>query len=240
MKATNEKNKRRSTAFRGGRAGFTLLETVTVTAILSFIATAVLTLFGTANHLFRAGNVAADIDEQARLAVSMVAGELKQTGCFTDEDTGKRYIYIFEEGGASGDFSAYSHSPVQHQAEDGTAADGPTREVVFRTVEDVDGDGYLIDAGTGAIEWSPDEISYQLRTGPDGINQLERRVNNSSPKIIARFVERFAVDDITTDASVPYGQVRIMIHLRKKTTDGRIIKASYSTLVSMRNYDWEQ
>ncbi len=222
-----------------GQAGLTLIEMVATTGLLSFLIIALFCLFSAANHLFRAGNVSADIEEQARLAITQVTSDLKQSGFYNDPASGKAYPYIFAGAAADGLFIEYTHSPAQHEAEEGTPAYGPTKEVVFRLAEDVDGDGYKTDSTTGRIEWGPNEISYQLRTGPNGINRLEKRVNNASPKVVARFVERIAFDDMYSDPTIPYGQIRVVIHMRKKTTDGRIIKAGHATMVKMRNFERE-
>ena len=221
------------------QAGMTMLEMIAVTGLLSFLVIALFCLFSTANHLFRAGDVSADIDEQARLALTQITGELKQTGFFTDDISGKTYPYFFDDGNAEDPFSEYTRGPAQHQAEEDTPAYGPTREIIFRLAEDVDGNGYKTDACTGKIEWGPDEISYQIRTGSDGVNRLEKRVNNASPVIVASYVERITFDDIYTDPTVPFGQVRVIIHMRKKATDGRIVKSSYATKVKMRNFERE-
>jgi len=217
--------------------GHSLLETMCVVGILALVTLALLTLFSTSNSLFRAGNVSADVEEQGRIALMNIADEIKEAGFFTDPDSGESYPYIFPEGQPESPFWEYYHTPAQHQAEPGTPAYGPTREIVFRMAEDLDGDGYKTASDTGEIEWGPDEIAYVLVTGPDGVNQVERRVNNGPGQIIARYVERLCFDDINTDATVPYGQIKVTLHMRKTTSDGRVVKASYSTLVRMRNYE---
>lgn len=217
--------------------GYTLLETLGVVTLLSFVTVALFSLFGSANSLFRAGDVKADIEEQGRIALMNIAEEMKETGYYTAQASGKSYPYIFADGAPVAPFLAYAHTPALHQAESGTAAFGPTREIVFRMAQDLDGDGYKTSSATGKIEWGPDEIAYVLVTAADGVNQIERRVNNASPKVVARFVERLCFDNMSTDASVPYGQIRVTLHLRKMTSNGRIVKAVYSTLVKMRNYE---
>ena len=224
-------------AQKGSQKGHTLLEMMCVVAILGGVIVALMTLFGTANSLFRSGDVKADIEERGRIALMSIADEIKQAGYFTDPDNGRSYPYIFDEGAPESPFYAYYHTPAQHDAEPDTAAYGPTREIVFRMADDLDGDGYLTASDTGAIEWGPDEIAYVLVTSPDGVNQIERRVNNGSPQVVARNVERLCFDDIDTDPAVPYGQIRVTLHMRRTTSDGRVVKTSYSTLVKMRNYE---
>ncbi len=217
--------------------GHTLLEMTAVTAILAFVSIALLSLLGTASALFHGGNEKANIEEQGRKALMQISSEIKQAGYFTDETTNASYPYIFSDNTAAGCFADYTHTPAVHQAEEGTSAFGSTREIVFLMAEDADGDGINTDYLTGEIEWSADEISYVLVAGADGVNRLERRVNNGSPELVARYVERLCFDDCTTDASVPYGQIRVTLHMRKTTSDGRVIKAMYSTLVKMRNFE---
>jgi type II secretory pathway component PulJ len=217
--------------------GHTLLEMIATVAIIGCLLVGLFKLFASANTLFRAGDAKADLEERGRIAVMSMVNELRQSGYMTDGVTGKSYPYIFTNGSAQAPFASYSHTPAQHQAEAGTAAYGPTHEIVFRMTADLDGDGLRTAHATGAVEWSPDEVAYVLVTAADGVNQIERRVNNASPKIVARYVERMCFDDNATDSSVPYGQIRLTVHMRKTTTDGRVVKASYSTLVKMRNYE---
>lgn len=219
------------------QSGTTLLEMTMVVLIIGCLTLGLCKLFAAANSLFRAGDVKADIEEHGRIAMMNIANDLRQTGYFTDPVTNKSYPYIFTNGAAQAPFSLHAHTPAQHQAEPGSIAYGPTREIVFRITADLDGDGVRTSSATGQIEWGPDEISYVLVTAPDGVNQLERRSNGGSPAIVARYVERICFDDSSTDSSVPYGQVRLILHMRKTTTDGRVVKANYSTLVKMRNYE---
>ena len=55
--------------------------------------------------------------------------------------------------------------------------------------------------------------------------------------MVASYVERVTFDTIYSDPTVPYGQVRLVIHMRKTDSDGRVIKASYSSMVKMRNFE---
>jgi prepilin-type N-terminal cleavage/methylation domain-containing protein len=217
--------------------GTTLLEMMIVVAIIGCLAIGMFKLFAAANCLFRAGNAKADIEEQGRIAAMGIANELRQSGYYMDPVTGKSYPHIFADGAALWPFSSHAHTPARHHAEVGTSAYGPSREVVFRITADLDGDGVRTASATGDIEWGADEISYVLVTAGDGVNQVERRVNGGSPKIVARYVERMLFDDSATDSGVPYGQVRLTLYMRKTTSDGRVVKASYSTIVKMRNYE---
>jgi prepilin-type N-terminal cleavage/methylation domain-containing protein len=221
----------------GGERGTTLLEMMIVVAIIGCLAVGLFKLFASANSLFRAGDAKADIEEQGRVAAMSIANELRQSGYYTDPVTLKSYPYIFADGAAQSPFSAHSHTPAQHHAEAGTSAYGPSHEIVFRITADLDGDGVRTASATGDIEWNASEISYVLVTAADGVNQVERRVNGGSPKIVARYVERMCFDDNATDSSVSYGQIRLTLYMRKTTTDGRVVKASYSTIVKMRNYE---
>ena len=215
----------------------TLIELIAMTGVMALVISALFCAFTVANQLFRAGDTAVNLEEQARQAMTQITSELKQTGYYYDDATGKDYPYVFANASADGFFASYSHTPAQHAAEEGTAAYGTTKEIIFRMAEDLDGDGYKIDASTGQIEWGADEISYQLRTDEDGVNHLERRVNNATPQVIASHVERITFDTIYSDSTIPYGQVRLVIHMRKTNTDGRIIKAAYSSMVKMRNFE---
>jgi prepilin-type N-terminal cleavage/methylation domain-containing protein len=217
--------------------GFTLLEMMMVVIMISCLTLGLFKLFAAANTLFRSGDVKADIEEHGRMAMMSIANDLRQTGYFTDPVSGKSYPYIFTDGNAQSPFSSQWHAAAHHSAEAGSPAHGPTREIVFRMTADLDGNGVRTSAATGQIEWGPAEISYVLVTASDGVNELQRRVNGGSPTIVARYVERVCFDDSATDSNVPYGQVRLTLHMRKTTTDGRVVKTIYSTLIKMRNYE---
>lgn len=208
------------------RRGHSLLEMTCVVGLLSFVTLALFPLFSTANTLFDAGDAKADIEEQGRRALMSISAEIKEAGYVTDSVTGASYPYIFSDGAAAGRFAAYSHSTPSQ-----------CREIVFRMVKDLDGDGFKTDSASGDIEWGADEISYLLVAGADGVNRLERRVNNGSPRIVARFVERVRFDDSGTDSSIPYGQIRVTLEMKKVSPEGRAIRTTYSTLVRMRNYE---
>lgn len=217
---------KKSKIWRGAPRGHSLLEMTCAVGLLSFITLSLFPLFSTAGTLFRAGDAKADIEEQGRRALMSVSAEIKEAGYLTDAVTGASYPYIFSEGAASGCFAAYSHTTATQ-----------SREIVFRMAQDLDGDGYKTDSLTGDIEWGADEVSYLLIPEADGGSRLERRVNNGSPQVVARFVERVCFDDCTTDSSIPYGQIRVTLHMKKTAPDGRAIRATYSTLVKMRNYE---
>ena len=99
----------------------------------------------------------------------------------------------------------------------------------------------------------PEEIAYVVNTGPDGINQLERRTVDGMDGLngtltgqsyaIATYIERLVVDDIggspDADGSTTVNktnQVRVTLYFAQpSSTGGSVIQTQLTGVVTMRN-----
>jgi hypothetical protein len=113
---------------------------------------------------------------------------------------------------------------------------GPNREIVFLQPADADGNAVPDVGADGNLVWSPNEISYVVVTGADGVNYLQRRVNAGQPLRIASHVERVVFDDqITSGFAIPPRSIRVQIFFREPDEEGSLIRYSTQALTRMRN-----
>ncbi len=236
-----------------GNKGFTVLEMAIAGAFFIIMIGAVLVSLDRAARLYAHGVTQADLQVQAIKAMGQMVKELRNAGFIVIDESqpnpyynGNMYPYVVVTEGyasAAGEYWwKHDHYPAQHQAEPGDPAYGPTREVIFKTPWNTDGswadydmDGFPLDASTGAIEWSSEEISYVLVTDPTGTNVLQRRVNGATPRVLARHVERVTFDTQYSDPTVNAHQIVISLYLTQTTKHGRTLSASIVSSVNMRN-----
>ena len=235
-------------------AGFSLVEVLIVLAIFAVVMLGIFQTLHYATRFYAHGSTQAELQIEAIKAMELMTSELRQGGVLLidpdEEDpyyNGNLYPYIFADGDADVDgffphFSVHNHAPAEHDPIPGSSADGPTREIVFRTIRnpdgtlaDHDGDGNATDNVTGAIEWCDDEISYVLITDSGGTNLLQRRVNGQAPRAIARDVERITFDTMYTDNQVRLYQVVISLYLDRIDPNGRHLRTTIVSTVNLRN-----
>jgi len=209
--------------------GLTLVEILISSGIFSFMILVMAVTLTSSWGVFDSGVTRAGLQEEAREIIDRITEKLKQSGRAEG-----LYPYIFEDGYAEGIFSDYYHEPAVHDAEEGSMAFGPTREIVFKCVADNDGDGYPTDATTGAIEWGDDEYAIVLETNDRGENELLLLVNGVTSEILGTDVERIDFEDHTVDTELPISQMRITVHLRRSTHD-RMVRYSLNSAIMMRN-----
>jgi Tfp pilus assembly protein PilE len=231
--------------FESTTGGKTLLELMVVIGLLSILSLLAFEAFWMFARMSKRGDVKAELQQKGREALKKIVEELQQSGFVENGTAGNPlddYPYIFTDGNALAPYSSFAHTPAQHQAESGSSADGPTREIVFRLPEDKNNDGMIYDDKTGRIEWGNEEFAYVLVTGKDGVNRLERRIHSSGAqvgrRVLAEDVERVIFDSIYTDSSVQYNQIVVTLFLRRKTEDGAVTVA-LATSVDLRNSDRE-
>ena len=225
--------------------GKTLLELMVVIGLLSILSLLAFEAFWMFARMSKRGDVKAELQQKGREALKEIVEELQQSGFLENGDPANpldNYPYIFTDGNAQVPYSSFAHTPAQHQAESGSSADGPTREIVFRLPKDKNNDGIIYDDKTGRIEWGNEDIAYVLVTGNDGVNRLERRVHSAGAqvgyRVIAEDVERVTFDSIYTDSAIQYNQIVVTLFLMRKTDDG-FVTVALATSVDLRNSDRE-
>jgi hypothetical protein len=218
--------------------GYSILEMTVSMAILVIVLAGSFGALSASRSIFQTGVTLSSLQDQARKALDQISREVRQSGTVMN-DPYSPYPYLFVDGNAEGYYAHHWHPPTVSHASPGDPDYGPNREIVFRMAEDVDGDGFLTDATTGEIEWGPNEISYVVITAADGVNELQRRINGYSPVTVVRNVERLVFDDYHTDPELTKNQISIVIHIRKSTRTGRVLRSYLSTTVNMRN-SWEE
>ena len=223
---------------RGRKRGFTLVE-VTIVLVISLL------LFGSLAAISRSGSnlieaQSGDLDMQgtAARAMSVILSDLRQTGK-VDLGGGLVYPYLYSDGAAAGAFAAYSHPPAVLHVAAASPANGPSQEILFKTLKDLDGDGKFTNAATGAIEWSGEDYGYALVTGPDGVNRLMRQVNGAGGTLVATGVERVLFEDQTDDATLGANQIRVNLFLGIPDPNplhpGSYLVENFHFVVNMRN-----
>jgi hypothetical protein len=113
------------------------------------------------------------------------------------------------------------------------------REVVFRLAADMDGDGRVVSAATGNIEWDDALVGYVLIPNNRGtLDLVRRRVDAAgvvTDETICRCVEALTFDSVDTKNVLPIDAVEVHLHLRRVTTRGETQRLHLATTVAMRN-----
>jgi len=212
------------------RAGFGLIELLLGITILSiFLGSLALS----SSSMLKMG-LAADVKSQAEQvgATTLLAilDDLRLSG-----DAGP-YPYLFTAGVAENGFELHSHVPADEHAQEGDEDFGPDRELVFLHPADENRDGKPDFDADGDLLWGPTEISYVLVTAPDGVNELQRRLDGVRQRTLARHVERVVFDDITTSGfEVPLASIRVRVWFRLPDGNGGFLRHRVEATVGLRN-----
>lgn len=222
---------------RARSAGFTLIEVTIATAMFGALMAAFVMIGSMTLGAYAEESSRASLFTSGTRALARIQGDLRETGRRTVGAGGQQrsYPYLFTDGGASGYFAPYAHTPIAPNVEPGSPANGPSREIVFLQTKDLDGDGYPTDHATGQTEWGPDDFLYVLRKGASNVNELVRETNGNFAEILARHVERMVFDDQTTDATLGPNVVRVRLFLVSKDVHGQPVSVTLESLINMRN-----
>lgn len=222
------------------QAGFTLMEAMMVLLIASVAAAGMTAVFNANANLLGVESVDQELQSEGERALVTIIRDIRETGRVLDVGgvSDADYPYFFANGVATGSFSGYSHTPATQHVPSSSPAYGPSTEIVFKVLADVDGDGKVTDQGDGSIEWDTDDFGYLLVTGADGINRLMRRnLTDGTETTVATHVERVIFEDRTIDASLGLNHVRITLHFAKEDPNrpGWYSKRFLVSVVNMRN-----
>lgn len=216
---------------RHERCGFTLVEVVITLAITAVVVGAIAQSVAGMKGLNASADAQTELAESGNRALRRVLADLKRTGFATVD--GLVYPYVFDNGGPGVDFAIHAHATADSLADWPVPA---SREIVFRIPDDADQNGIPDLDVDGSLNWDPQEYSYVLITGPDGINRLQRRVDGGGERTVARYVDRIVIDDaITSGFQIPLDTLRVRIDMAKPDGDGRIHELTLQGLVRARN-----
>lgn len=249
----------------GTKAGIGLVEIVISATILLLLAASMVEAVSRVGALGNSGNTDGKISLGIEDAMRSITGDLRASGFVTVGLKSYPYLFDNGEP-TNPDFGAHAHEPAVEHAEDDEADFGANREIVFvrpafeQMAQDEDGVNYdLVDDdgndialpgdvtivkrydfpvidGAGSAGFRPEEISYVLVTAADGQNELQRRVDGGTPRIVARGVERLVFDTSITDpVGVPVGAVRARLWLRLRDGEGMVHRQFAETVVRLQN-----
>jgi prepilin-type N-terminal cleavage/methylation domain-containing protein len=242
--------------------GFTLVEMMIV-LVISLVVFGGFTLAVTDAVDFSVHGVgAADLQEIGRTALDQIKRDLQSTGRFMDADLALLLPHVFSNGQPDPAMDpAFLHDTAYLGA---LAATFPTpppwptpaspppfvapgseiqplgiRECVFRLPQDLDGDGRIVSAATGEIEWGEELFGYVLVPNARGtLDLVRRRVDDAgvvTDETICRCVEALTFDSVDTKNILPLDAVEVHLHLRRVTTRGETQRLHLATTLAMRN-----
>jgi len=211
-------------------AGLGLLELLFASAILALFLGGLALSSRSMLRMGLASDARSKAQELGCAALAAILADLRLSGARAP------YPYLFDDGAAAPPFGANAHAPADEHAAPGEPDYGPNRELVFALPADADGDGEPdFDAG-GELAWDAREFAYVLVTAPDGTNQLERRVDGRTQRVIARDVERVVFDDFTSSGfALPLGSIRVRLWFRVPDGNGGRYRHRVEATVGMRN-----
>lgn len=216
------------------RSAFTVLEMLISLTLLGLLAGALTEALQTMRGLSNASNTQSTIQSAAEHALKLICGDLKRSGFVTVG--GIDYPYLFDNGVVVPPFGAHAHPPALKDAVVGDADFGPNREIVFLQPRDNDVNDIPDLDAAGNLIWNPTEFSYIVRTGPDGVNYLQRRSNGAAPRTIASHIERIAFDsNASTGFVLPINSVRVRIFFRRVDAKGVLHRYAVESTCKLRN-----
>ncbi|MEM7311306.1 MAG: prepilin-type N-terminal cleavage/methylation domain-containing protein [Planctomycetota bacterium] len=219
---------------RHGRSGFSLLEMVISSAILTILGLTVTLAMRNMTNLAHTSSARARVQRNGGEALTMVLADLRRSG-FVEVD-GRDYPHLFEDGDAELPFELHAHDVAESVAEDSDYDFGVNREIVLVAPLDGNGDGQPDVDGAGQLVWDTQEISYVLRTNGDGRNVVERRLDGVNPEIVAWDVERLVFDNAESSGwVVPLSAIRVQIFFRTQDDRGQEIKYFVEGTARLRN-----
>lgn len=227
---------RRLHSMRRALRGMTVIELAISTCLLILLSGSLTAALINVRGVFQEGTIQSRMQDSAARVLRLVSQELRRSGFVTQ---GVDYPYLFDDGVTNAAFAVHAHAAAVEHAQAGDPDFGVNREIVFilpNMLTDAFGDEAPELDANGFIVWDPAEVSFGVRTGADGVNYLERRVNAANPRRLASHVERILFDDPTTSAgAVPNGSVRVQIFFRQVDEKGVVHRHRAEATVALRN-----
>ncbi len=223
---------------RRGRVGATVLEVAISSLLMLMTAGATVRSVMDMKGAATITSASTKLTEQGERALARIIDDLRRSGFVAVG--GRTYPHLFEDGIAGFDFAAHGHVP----AEQSVSAEDPDyvtpRSIVFLQPADDDpvgtaGHGRPDVDVNGRLVWGAAEFSY-LVVSVNGRNQLQRRTNGGSPRVIASDVEWVRFDDAATPGvDLPANALRVRLALRTVDAQGRVVTWNGDATVRLRN-----
>jgi len=220
----------------GKSAGFTFTEMMISATILVGLAGIIAGTMGGLSTMTVSGSVQNQLQDMAERALSSILDDLRKSGWVTKDS--HVFPAFFEDGAPEPEWlQPHAHLAPIRTARLGEVDYGPSREIVFLAPADSDNDNRPdVDMNTGQMAWDTRHFSYVLVPGPNGHNQLERRIDGGMPQVVAHHVERMTIEDSeATLFEIPLKAVRVRLWLRKNDSGGVIHRHRVEAVVQLRN-----
>jgi len=187
--------------------GLTIAEAFIASAIFLGMLSIMYSAYMAGNNLWDATKTKADLQAQARLGLSIMVNELRNTTRTADETVNPSPNLKIIPSNAN------------------------NRNIDFYLPEDNNNDGYITDGG-GDIEWDiNNKIQYQYIPG----QRVLRRLEKGNQRIICRDVQDVRFLDIDIDNTLNRNELRIILTLSREVSGGRDITFSITSVVKLRN-----
>lgn len=188
-------------------SGLTIVEAFVASAIFFGMLAVMYSAYTTGTGLWDATKTKADLQAQARLALSTMINELRNATRTADESVNPSPNLKIVPSNAN------------------------NRNIDFYLPEDNNNDGYITDS-SGDIEWGmSNKIQYQYIPG----QRVLRRLEKGEQRIIARNVQDVQFMDIDIDNTLNRNELRIALTLSRQVAGGRNITFSITSVVKLRN-----
>ncbi len=185
--------------------GLTLAETLISTAILAVISAIMLSFFIQGSSLWHLITNQSDLRSAARNAMNYMTQELRKATRASSENPSPNLTIPSKPNNNSVDF----YLPI-----------------------DLDENGFIINATTGATEWdTSNKIQYQYVPGQKQLRRLEK----GNFYNIANDVVLIEFEDNSINSALYNNELKIILALQRFTPQNRTISANLTSIVKLRN-----
>lgn len=243
-----------------GRGGFTLLELVYSTTILTILMISLAICLTQIQQITATGQARQALQHQAHSVLERIATDLAASGSVeidgldyplvyevaamvegVDKPTAKELGYekaedVPDSGSVDEEYGLEMQDAPWKSAHDGEADFGWDQGIVIACPNDVDRDGVPDLDEDGEIDWDDGAIVYRLVPLADGTNDLVRTDPEGVDDVLAHGVERVVFDDSTSsNFDIPLDAVRVRIFFRETDEAGLVQRYRVSRVVRLKN-----
>lgn len=182
-------------------AGFTLIESAIGLGILSILIGSIFTITAQSSSFLRDFEEDVAVQMEARRAFTRIGDLLRKSGPM--EDGGVEYPRVVGEGSA----------------------------LEFRLGQDLDGNGYSFEAGTGQLEWDPRVFTLRL----DAQGNLDVYVDTVRLYPLARNITNLQFATVKEDNTLHLKEVAVSFAASREMQQGGTITFPVEASVHLRN-----